>query len=715
MENGAERESLPRQEIELSFGSDHSDPILGSPLLHTMDETQEDPDVSNQSISDKALEMSEIPATNLHTFHFDPEMFNREDEGTEDAKREIKHVISFLDKKNLKSTYNALIKELDLPSTHGNMSSIEGINSITDSMLSTFEAQADKYSSRYSNLCQFINRSLETHRFELSRCLYPIFVHFYIYLIQEGNRHAAKSFFKQHYLSLDDFYRDDLRQLLSISREEHLESSSYAISFRQEKFCLRISSQTDHLLMRYLHTESPNPILITLTNNVLIETYDGPPRSTQDAAKHTGALMGETGISVNRTKILHGVPTDQNFLEFIEQEANEAEKKKKHKLLHNLSPHKKNKQISIPNSPLPTRIPIPNKQEREVIAKEPLFKAWLQQAHLSATDLPCICFYSFLNCHDNLNSISINSTGSMVCVGFSDSKIRIWSLTPLKLRGLKAPDLLADLPLTTEDYTLEQIMDEVSTKEVQLLIGHTGPVFSTSFSPDSSLLISASEDGSIRLWSLHTFSQLVCYRGHVFPIWSVEFSPLGFYFASSANDTTLRLWSTDQILPVRVLAGHYSDVDVCRFHPNGNFIASGSSDRTVRLWDILDGKCVRIFTGHKGAVHSLAFSTDGRCLASAGMDNHIIVWDLPTGGLLVELKGHAGCVYSLAFSRDDNILASGGIDNCVKLWDMRLILNSSDSERATSNFLIKSFYTKSSAINLSFNYSNVLIAAGVFS
>ena len=696
-------------------GSGRTDTILDCSLISNIDDVLEDPDMSNQSISDKALEMSEKAATpNLQTFHFGPDMFNPEDEGTEEAKKEIKQVFSFLDRKNLKLTYTAMIKELDIPSSYDDISSIEGIDSITDTVLSTFEAQADKYSRRYSNFCQFINQSLETHRFELSRFLYPIFVHFYIYLIQEGNIQAAKSFFKQHYLSLDDFYRDDLRHLLSISQAEHLESSQYAINFQREKFCVRISSQTEQLLMRNLHSENSNPILNTLNNCVSIEIYDGPPRNIHDVFKHTGALMGETTLSVNKTKLLHGVPTDQDFLEFLEQEANEAEKKKKHKLLQTLSPHKKNKHVTIPNSPQPTRIPIPSKQEREVQSKEPLFKAWLQQAHLTATDPPCICFYSFLNCHENLNCISINAAGTLICVGFSDSKIRIWSLTPLKLRGLKAPDLLADLSQSNEDCTFDQIIDESSSKEVQVLIGHTGPVFSTSFSPDSSLLISASEDGTVRLWSLHTFTQLVCYRGHVFSIWSVEFSPLGFYFASSSNDTTVRIWNTDQILPVRVLAGHYSDVDVCKFHPNGNYIASGSSDRTVRLWDILDGKCVRIFTGHKGTIHALAFSIDGKCLASAGMDNTILVWDLPTGGVLVELKGHAGCVYSLAFSQDDNILASGGLDNCVKLWDMRLILNSSESERVSSNFLIKSFYTKSSAINmLFFNYSNVLIAAGI--
>ncbi|KAI6655939.1 Transcription initiation factor TFIID subunit 5-like isoform X1 [Oopsacas minuta] len=700
----------------MSFVTEESDMTLDCSLISNMEDSLEDPDVSNQSISDKALEMSEIPATpNLQTFHFDPEMFDREDESTEEAKREIKNVFSFLDRKNLKTTYSALMKELDIPSNYDNINSVQGINSITDTVLSTFEAQADKYSSRYSNLCQFINRSLETHRFELSRFLYPIFVHFYIYLIQEGNIQAAKSFFKQHYLSLDDFYRDDLRHLLSISQVEHLETSQYTLNFQREKFSIRISSQTEQLLMRYLHSETANPILNTLSNNVSIDLYDGPPRNVHDVSKHTGALMGETAPSVNRSKVLYGVPTDQNFLEFLEQEANEAEKKKKHKLLQNLSPHKKNKQVSIPNSPQPTRIPVPIKQEREIQSKEPLFRAWLQQAHLSATELPCICFYSFLNCYENVISISINPPGSLICVGFSDSKIRIWALTPLKLRSLKAPDLLADLPQTNEDCTFDQIIDESSTKEVQVLLGHTGPVFSTCFSPDSSLLISASEDGTVRLWSLHTFTQLVCYRGHVFPVWSVEFSPLGFYFASSSHDTTLRIWSTDQILPVRVLAGHYSDVDVCKFHPNGNYIASGSSDRTVRLWDVLDGKCVRIFTGHKGTVHTLAFSTDGKCLASAGRDNRVLVWDIPSGGMMVELKGHAGCVYSLAFSRDDNILASGGMDNCVKLWDMRLILNSSDSDRASYKFVIKSFYTKSSAINmLSFNFSNVLIAAGIY-
>ncbi len=46
------------------------------------------------------------------------------------------------------------------------------------------------------------------------------------------------------------------------------------------------------------------------------------------------------------------------------------------------------------------------------------------------------------------------------------------------------------------------------------LIGHAGPVYACSFSPDSEYLLSCSEDGTTRLWSLQTMSNLVTYVMH---------------------------------------------------------------------------------------------------------------------------------------------------------------------------------------------------------
>ena len=106
------------------------------------------------------------------------------------------------------------------------------------------------------------------------------------------------------------------------------------------------------------------------------------------------------------------------------------------------------------------------------------------------------------------------------------------------------------------------MMDEKAAETVRNLYGHCGPVYCFSFSPDKSLLLSCSEDGTVRLWSLHTWTCVVCYKGHIFPVWSVKFSPYGYYFATGSHDKTARLWATDSHQPLRVFAGHYSDVDV---------------------------------------------------------------------------------------------------------------------------------------------------------
>ena len=150
------------------------------------------------------------------------------------------------------------------------------------------------------------------------------------------------------------------------------------------------------------------------------------------------------------------------------------------------------------------------------------------------------------------------------------------------------------------------------------LHGHNGPIYGLSFSPDRSLLLSCSEDGTIRLWSLQTWTCLVNYKvntfilykitglwsygtfadqicwllidkftflqAHLFPVWQVKFSHHGHYFVSCGHDKTVKLWTTEQSSCLRVFVGHFSDVDCVAFHPNSNYVASGSSDRSVRLW-----------------------------------------------------------------------------------------------------------------------------------
>jgi WD40 repeat protein len=103
-------------------------------------------------------------------------------------------------------------------------------------------------------------------------------------------------------------------------------------------------------------------------------------------------------------------------------------------------------------------------------------------------------------------------------------------------------------------------------------VGHSGPVFGTSFSPDNSFLLSCSEDSTVRLWHAERKFALVTYKGHSGPVWATDWSSVGYYFATASNDTTARLWATDRVYPLRIFVGHTDDVEV-RAHPDSHTLS----------------------------------------------------------------------------------------------------------------------------------------------
>ncbi|MFM5946396.1 MAG: WD40 repeat domain-containing protein, partial [Dolichospermum sp.] len=124
---------------------------------------------------------------------------------------------------------------------------------------------------------------------------------------------------------------------------------------------------------------------------------------------------------------------------------------------------------------------------------------------------------------------------------------------------------------------------------LQTLNGHTGRVFSVTFSPDSNLIASASGDNKVKLWkrdgNLHqTIS------GHKDWINSVSFSPDGQTIATASNDKTVRLWSSSNGNEIRRFTdiktqektAHNDTVTSVSFSPDKT-IATSSADRTVKL------------------------------------------------------------------------------------------------------------------------------------
>ena len=240
--------------------------------------------------------------------------------------------------------------------------------------------------------------------------------------------------------------------------------------------------------------------------------------------------------------------------------------------------------------------------------------------------------------------------------------------------GLKAGIKLQQT-VWVDSYTREEVQTALyqavsGLREYNRLEGHISGVNSATFSPDRSLIASASADTTIKLWRPDG-SLVKTLSGHEDVVNSVSFSPDGQIIASASQDKTVKLWSREG-QPLATLFGHQGVVNSVSFSPDGQIIASASSDKTVKLWS-RDNKLLKTLQGHDDAVKSVAWSPDGKAIASASLDQTIKLWNLE-GKLLRTLSGHSAGVTSVSFSRDGNTIASASTDETIKLWSSEGVL-----------------------------------------
>jgi len=122
---------------------------------------------------------------------------------------------------------------------------------------------------------------------------------------------------------------------------------------------------------------------------------------------------------------------------------------------------------------------------------------------------------------------------------------------------------------------------------IRTLTGHRGLVKSLAITPDGRLLVSASYDGTLRVWDVATGEAIRVLKGHSGTVNSVAVSPDGQLAISASSDETIGIWNLSTGQSVGSLQRHSRGVRGVSITPDGHHIISTSWDGTLRVWNLV--------------------------------------------------------------------------------------------------------------------------------
>ncbi|KAL1868271.1 U3 small nucleolar RNA-associated protein 13 [Diaporthe australafricana] len=260
------------------------------------------------------------------------------------------------------------------------------------------------------------------------------------------------------------------------------------------------------------------------------------------------------------------------------------------------------------------------------------------------------------------------------------------------------------------------------------------------------VLITGSQDLTVKKWEIPRQAQkkakaLFTRKAHEKDINALDVNPTGQLFASASQDKTVKIWSVAEGEVQGILRGHKRGVWSVRFAPANTptiqgdkgavagkgLILTGSGDKTVKIWSLSDYTCLRTFEGHSNSIlkvlwlnqHTEGDNSKRVQFASAGGDGLVKVWDVNSGETETTLDNHEDRVWALAVHPSTNMIVSGSADSTITFWkDTSSQTQSAAAEAATKmieqeqeleNYMFTGAYREAIALALQLNHPGRLL------
>ncbi|KKA29593.1 hypothetical protein TD95_003466 [Thielaviopsis punctulata] len=287
---------------------------------------------------------------------------------------------------------------------------------------------------------------------------------------------------------------------------------------------------------------------------------------------------------------------------------------------------------------------------------------------------------------DIIVTLDIDWSGHWVATGAKDNTARLWRVDPAN----NSYECYAVFSGHAESIGAVALPKTVPQE--------TSAAFKDPLSHPPAFLITGSQDQTIKRWDIprqqpdssKALRAVYTRKAHDKDINAIDVHHSGQLFGSASQDKTVKVWSVQDGEVQGILKGHKRGVWAVRFAPakmpailgeegsvaGKGVVLTGSGDKTVKLWNLSDYSCIRTMEGHSHSILKVAWLNIPQndqaqkkiLVASAGGDGLVKVWDANTGENECTLDNHEDRVWALAVHPKTNTIVSGSGDSTVTFW-----------------------------------------------
>lgn len=225
-----------------------------------------------------------------------------------------------------------------------------------------------------------------------------------------------------------------------------------------------------------------------------------------------------------------------------------------------------------------------------------------------------------------------------------------------------------------EDWILSWSDDNTArvwdTESGQLLrrFPHKGPVQGAVFSPDDEFILTWS-DNAAWLWTNQSAQRETPPLRHKAKINQALFAANGQQVVSASEDGSVRLWQIQELVPLEFPMQHESSVVDAMYQPDSRHLLSWIVDGT--LWKWASDKIPHTFDKQQlsGRFNGAGFSQDGSQLLTWSADGDARLWATSTGEQVIPSMLHGSSVFGALFDSQERLILSWSEDGIARLWD----------------------------------------------